>query len=55
MKLEIELYKNESGYGAWISDYCGGSGIEVNGATPEELSENMRPYIADYAYQLDEE
>ena len=55
MRLDIEIYKSEKGYGAWISDDCGGSGIKVEGNTPNELGENMSAYIADYAYSLDEE
>ena len=55
MRLDIEIYKTENGYGAWISDNCGGSGIEAEGSTPEELGENVSSYIADYAASLDEE
>ena len=55
MRLDIEIYKSEKGYDAWISDDCGGSGIKVEGNTPNELGENMSAYIADYAYSLDEE
>lgn len=55
MTLDIEIYKSENGYMAWIGDDCGGSGIEVEGNTPEELGENMSAYIAVYAYSLDDE
>lgn len=55
MRLDIEIYKSGNGYKAWIGDDCGGSGIEVEGKTPEGLGENMSAYIADYAYSLDDE
>lgn len=54
MNIQIELYKTEGGYGAWISDNCGGSGIEVNGASAQELANNMSGYIEDYVIGLDE-
>jgi len=55
MRIEIEFYKTGNGYGAWISDNCGGSGIEVNGASAEEVAENMKPYIEDYVFGLDDD
>lgn len=53
MRLDVEIYKEGNVYGAYIGDNCGGSGISVEGSTPEELSENLKPYIADYAYNLE--
>jgi len=55
MRIEIEIYKSGNGYGAWISDNCGGSGIEVNGESAEEVADNMKPYIMDYVFGLDED
>ena len=55
MRIEIEFYKTENGYGAWISDNCGGSGIEVNGASAEKVADNMKPYIMAYVVSLDED
>lgn len=55
MRIEIEFYKTGNGYGAWISDNCGGSGIEVNGASAEEVADNMKPYIMDYVSYLDKD
>ena len=46
----------ESGvYGIYLGDNNGGSGITVTGSTPEEAAENIKPYIADYFYNNDEE
>jgi hypothetical protein len=55
MRIEIEFYKTGNGYGAWISDNCGGSGIEVNGASAEEVADNMKLYIMDYVSYLDKD
>ena len=54
MRIEIEFYKDGDSYGAYISDDCGGSGIEVCGTTPEELAGNMKLYLEDYAVELDD-
>lgn len=55
MILTIELYKDDYGYNAYISDNCGGSGIEADGSTPEELSENIKGYVYDYCARLDDD
>lgn len=55
IKIELTLYKTEGGYGIWLSDYMGGSGIEVEAPTKEECANGIAPYIEDYLYKLDEE
>ena len=56
IKLTLTLYKTEDGeYGCWLSDDIGGSGIEVEEATKETASEEIKPYIEDYFAYLDEE
>ncbi len=49
-RLDLEVYYENGVYGAWLSDYDGGSGIEVKGDTPESIGEQLAPYIADYLY-----
>ena len=53
VRLSLELYRNGNGFGIWLSDDVGGSGIEVVGNTPEEAANNIAPYIADYFYEKD--
>jgi hypothetical protein len=53
--LNVELYIDKDLFCAYISDNMGGSGIEVSGSTPQELADNLSPYIADYFYENDEE
>ena len=53
MILTVELYKTDSGLGAWIADDQGGSGIEVNGSDAAELSEHLNDYISDYCYEFE--
>lgn len=55
IKIVLTLYKTEGGYGIWLSDYMGGSGIEVEAPTKEECANGIAPYIEDYLYKLDEE
>lgn len=55
IRIQLELYKTESGYGIWLSDDLGGSGIKVESATKEECAQEIAPYIEDYLYRLDEE
>lgn len=50
-KITLELYRNDNGFGIWLSDDCGGSGIEVTGNTPEDAANKIKPYIADYFYE----
>lgn len=45
------MHRNADGsYGMWIADQMGGSGIEVNGNTPEECAENAKPYIVEIIF-----
>jgi hypothetical protein len=53
VRLSLELYRDGDGFGIWLSDNMGGSGIEATGATPEEAANNMASYIADYFYDND--
>lgn len=51
VRLSLELYRTDDGFGIWLSDYTGGSGIEVEGNTPEETAKNIAEYVADYFYK----
>ena len=51
MNLNIEIYKEKDFYCAWITDDCGGSGIEVKAKTYKEFASKIGPYIADYAFR----
>lgn len=53
VRIELNLYKTDNGYGIWLSDYEGGSGIEVEATTKEECANEITPYIEDYMYKLD--
>lgn len=53
VRLSLELYRDENGFGIWLSDDLGGSGIEATGSTPEEAANNIASYIADYFYEND--
>ena len=53
VRIDLTLYKTENGYGIWLSDNIGGSGIEIEGATKEECAKNVAPYIEDYFCKLD--
>lgn len=46
MDINIELYCENGVYGAYLGS-DGGSGIDVKGNTPQELSQNLAPYLAD--------
>lgn len=46
--LNINVIKEEDGISLWLSDDFGGSGIEVEGDTAEEVAENLMPYLIDY-------
>ena len=46
--LNINVIKEEDGISLWLSDDFGGSGVEVEGDTPEEVAENLMPYLIDY-------
>lgn len=46
--LNINVIKEEDGISLWVSDDFGGSGIEVEGDTAEEVAENLMPYLIDY-------
>ena len=48
--LNVELYREDEKYCAYLSDNNGGSGIEVNGNTPEECCNELSKYIEDYFY-----
>lgn len=52
VRLSIELYREGDVFGIYLSDYQGGSGIEVIGNTPQEAAKNLAPYIADYFYKI---
>ena len=49
--LSLELYRTDNGFGIWLSNNTGFSGIEVEGKTPEETAENIAEYVADYFYK----
>ena len=55
VKLSLELYRDGDGFGIWLADDFGGSGIEATGGTPEEVANNIASYIADYFYKHDED
>lgn len=55
VRLSIDLYKDGSTCCAYLSDNCGGSGITVEGATPEACANNLALYIADYFYGNEED
>lgn len=46
--ININVIKESDGLSLWVSDDFGGSGIEVEGDTPEEVAENLLPYLIDY-------
>ena len=52
MNLNIELYKENGVFCAWISDDCGGSGIKVEGGSPEEVADKMQSYVVEYFSQI---
>ena len=54
-RITLDLYFENGEYGIYLGDNNGGSGIPVTGRTPEEVAENIKPYIADYFYNNDEE
>lgn len=51
VRISIELYRDGEAFGAWLSDNCGGSGIDVKGKSPQDAAEKLAPYIADYFYK----
>jgi len=53
--ITLDLYFENGEYCIYLGDNNGGSGITVTGSTPEEAAENIKPYIADYFYNNDEE
>jgi hypothetical protein len=53
VRLSLELYRDGNGFGIWLSDNLGGSGIKATGNTPEEAANNIASYIADYFYGRD--
>ena len=53
IRIELTLYKTEEGYGIWLSDNIGGSGIKVEETTKAKAVESVAPYIEDYLYNLD--
>ena len=53
--ITLDLYFENGKYGIYLGDNNGGSGITVTGSTPEEAAENIKPYIADYFYNNEEE
>lgn len=46
--ININVIKESDGLSLWVSDDFGGSGIEVEGDTPEEVAKNLLPYLIDY-------
>lgn len=50
VRLSLTLYRDGDGFGIWLSDDMGGSGIEVEGKTPEEAANKITPYVTDYFY-----
>ena len=55
VNISLNLYRDGDGFGIWLSDDFGGSGIEATGNTPEEAADNIASYIADYFYEHDDE
>ena len=53
--ININVIKESDGISLWVSDDFGGSGIEVEGDTPEEVAENLLPYLIDYFSDRQEE
>lgn len=53
VNLSVEIYRDDDGFAAYLADDIGGSGIEVKGSTPKEVSENLVAYIEDYFYEND--
>ena len=55
MNIRLDLYKTDNGYGIYLSDEIGGSGIEVEESTKEKTAKQIALYIEDYLYMLDED
>lgn len=55
VNLSLNLYRDGDGFGIWLADDFGGSGIEATGNTPEETANKIASYIADYFYEHDDE
>lgn len=55
IRIELTFYKTEDGYGIWLSDDVGGSGVKVEAPTKGGCVSGIAPYIEDYLYKLDEE
>ena len=55
MILSVELYREDDRYGIYIADNKGGSGIEVEGDSPEDVANQAAPYLADYFYENEDE
>lgn len=55
VNLNLTLYRNGEEFGIYLSDNFGGSGIEVEGKTPEEAANLISSYIQDYFYENDED
>lgn len=53
MTLTIDIEKTIGGFDIYLSDDFGGSGIKVNGATSNEVVDNLMPYIHDYLSNLE--
>lgn len=53
--ITLDLYFENGEYGIYLGDNNGGSGITVTGSTIEETVENIKPYIADYFYDNEDE
>ena len=51
VRLSLELHRNDDGFGIWLGDDCGSSGIEVSGSTPKEAVAHIVPYLEDYFYE----
>ncbi len=47
-KITLELYRKDDKFYIHIGDEQGGSGIKVEGKSPEEVANNAASYIADY-------
>lgn len=52
--LRLDLYKTDEGYGIYLSDCIGGSGIEVDEKTKSKCAKEIAKHIKDYLYYLDE-
>ena len=51
MNITIEIYNEGSTHCAYISDDCGGSGIEVQADNYDDFAKEVGLYVADYSFK----